>query len=213
MRNAFHLLILASSLHCIAAAGNVLFVYHSETNHTAQLAEALAAGRATVPSATCKVQTIEATDVQRDVVEWADALVIGSPVHYGNPASAMIQWFETEWEALWAAKEPPVKFGAVFATGGGLAQGVEHVLAGLQRLLWSYRARVLTPNPTRSGYSSYGAVAITGTPPYNGSSAIAQPFVDAAKRFGVIIANEVVADVISYRNKEPATRYQLNYSG
>ena len=41
---------------------------------------------------------------------------------------------------------------------GGYPQGVEHVLACLQRLLWSFRVKLLTPNPTRSGYDSYGAV-------------------------------------------------------
>ena len=188
-----NLLLVVCAFRCVSA-GNVLLVYHSEANHTMQLAEAIAAGCRSVPSATCKVQTIAQTDVGRDIIGWADALVIGSPVHYGNPASAMLRWFETDWEAHWTDATPPVKYGAVFATGGGLAQGVEHVLAGLQRLLWSYRIRVLAPNPTRSGYSSYGAVAITGTKPYFANATIAQVFINAAQGFGAVIASAVAED-------------------
>ena len=115
----------------------------------------------------------------------------GSPVHYGNPASGVISWFESEWEGHWADASPPVALGAVFATGGGLAQGLEHVLASLQRLLWSFRVQVITPNPTRSGFSSYGAVAVTGTPPWGDNvthGAIAVPFATAAREFGAQFA-------------------------
>ena len=82
------------------------------------------------------------------------------------------------------------KKGAAFATGGGLAQGLEHVIASLQRLLSSFRIQCLTPAPTRSGYDSYGAVAVTGTPPFNDTT-LAAPFVQAGEALGAIVAEAV----------------------
>ena len=188
-----------ASLHfCVFAfivsrveSANALVVYWSDTNHTANLAQIIGSGAASVPSTSVKIQTTAETNVQRDVVEWADALILGSPVHYGNPASGLVRWFETEWEDHWTDASPPVALGAVFATGGGLAQGLEHVLASLQRLLWSFRVQVLTPNPTRSGFTSYGVVAVTGTPPWGDNvthGAIAVPFATAAREFGAQFA-------------------------
>lgn len=141
-----------------------------------------------------RVQAIEQTEVEADVLRWADAVCIGSPVHYGNPAAAMLQWFEQKWEAWWEDPRFASKIGAVFSTGGGLAQGVEHVIASLQRLLVSFRIRIVTPSPTRSGYDSYGAVAVTGTPPFNTTAGvIAEPFIEAGRALGALVASAVAA--------------------
>jgi len=88
--------------------------------------------------------------------------------------------------------------GAVFATGGGLAQGLEHVLASLQRLLASFRIQTLTPSPTRSGYASYGAVAVTGTPPFD-SAALDEVFVKAGQALGSLVARTAVTQSTAWR--------------
>lgn len=101
-----------------------------------------------------------------------------------------LSWIEADWENFWTDPRSSAKYGAVFTTGGGMTQGCEHVLAGLTRVLWSFRFQMVTPDPTRSGFTSYGAVAITGTPPFNLSTpgAIAQPFVDAGFQLGADVA-------------------------
>ena len=77
------------------------------------------------------------------------------------------------------------------ATGGGIAQGIEHVLAGLTRILWSFRVRVVTPNPTRSGFSSYGAIGITGTPPFNMTGpGLNQGFILEGQELGAAVAKQ-----------------------
>ena len=172
-----------------ARCANVLVAYHSLTNHTRELATAVAAG-ARSHGADVRLQPINATDVEADALEWADAIVIGSPVHYGNPSAAMQAWFETAWEPFWEDPRLDGKIGAVFATGGGLAQGLEHVLSSLQRLLASFRIQCVTPKPTRSGYDSYGAIGVTGTPPFDGA-ALAQPFTAAGEALGALVAAEV----------------------
>lgn len=106
-------------------------------------------------------------------------------------AAAMLSWFETAWEPFWEDKRLDGKLGAVFATGGGLAQGVEHVLSSLQRLLASFRIQCVTPSPTRSGFDSYGAVAVTGTPPFDEAS-IAAVFVSAGEALGRLVATQTL---------------------
>ena len=54
---------------------------------------------------------------------------------------------------------------------------------------------MVTPDPTRSGYNSYGAIAITGTPPFNltGNGVIAEPFVDAGVNLGAVVARRAAS--------------------
>eukprot|EP01051_Picozoa_sp_SAG22_P013694 SAG22_NODE_1563_length_4114_cov_6.143711_1_plen_239_part_00 len=196
-----------------ARGGNILVVYFSVSNHTKALAEAVAEGAKSVPGATVRLQSTAETTIE-DVLGWSDALILGSPVHYGNPAAGLLSWVEMEWEHAWTDPRFTNKLGAVFATGGGMAQGVEHVLACLQRLLWSFRVKVITPNPTRSGYDSYGAVAVTGTYPYNSSlmacpdsrvSCIAAPFVQAGIALGVEVA-KAATGAKTADEEQPAAR-------
>jgi multimeric flavodoxin WrbA len=94
--------------------------------------------------------------------EWADAIVLGAPTHYGNPASQMLAWIEEDWLHHFTDERLPKKVGAVFTTAGGLAQGMEHTLTSLIRMLESFRVRVVTPDLTTGFFSSYGAIAVTG---------------------------------------------------
>ena len=189
-----------------APTSNVLVCYYSQTGHTKALASAIADGARAVAGTSVRVSAIEDTDVEADLLTWADAVVIGSPVHYGNVAGALQSWVEAKWEPFWTDARFGTKLGAVFATGGGLNQGVEHVITSLQRLLFSFRVRVLTPDPTRSGFSSYGAVAITGTPPFNMSGgAIAQPFAEAAQALGMQVADVLTSALVGAAASDVST--------
>ena len=172
-----------------ASAANVLVTYSSSTGHTKALAEAIGDG-ARKEGAHVKVMPFAAVDVERDVLLWADGFILGSPVHYGNPAADLLGWFEKSWESFWEDPRLDGKRGAAFATGGGLEQGLEHVITTLHRVLHSFRFEVVTPSPTRSGYNSYGAIAVTGTPPYFNASVgtIPYEFIDAGMDLGAVVA-------------------------
>ena len=176
----------------LSAQHTVLVVYWSETNHTAALAETIGSGASSVVGqSNVRVRRLNETSVASDLLAWASCVVIGSPTHYGNPASAVLAWVEREWEPFWTDPRFARKIGGVFTTGGGLSQGLEHVLAALQRILFSFRIRVITPDPTRDGFASYGAVAVTGTPPFNGTG-VAKPFADAAFSYGAQLATQAM---------------------
>eukprot|EP00040_Diaphanoeca_grandis_P018768 m.98761 g.98761 ORF g.98761 m.98761 type:complete len:225 (-) comp27094_c0_seq1:84-758(-) len=173
----------------------VVVVYHSETNFTKMLGQLIASG-ATEAGAQVRLLSVTDCNFSSDVLEWADGFILGSPTHYGNPSATLLQWVESDWETFWTDDRLPNKVGAVFATGGGLSQGVEHVLSGLTRLLWSFRIQVVVPDPTRSGFSSYGAVAVTGTAPFNTTKSIAQQFVGPASNLG----KDVVKQIMNSKN-------------
>lgn len=61
----------------------VAVVYSSQFNHTLALAQAIADG-ALGQGADVRLLNLQEVDFERDIVTWADALVMGCPVHYGN---------------------------------------------------------------------------------------------------------------------------------
>ena len=80
-----------------------------------------------------------------------------------------------------------------FATGGGIHQGTEGTLASLTRALLNFGFRPVTPDVTLNGYySSLGASAVTGTPPYFiNSNPVAQQFLDVGISLGIKMAKAV----------------------
>lgn len=144
-----------------------------------------------------RVQPTNSTTID-DILNWADGILLGSPTYFGNPAGQFKSWIDTEWEPFWTDPRFSTKFGAAFATGGGMAQGVEHTNSCIQRILASFRVKLLQPDPTRSGYASYGPVAVTGTYPFN-TSALGQPWVDSAATFGVKFATILSSEVQNLR--------------
>ena len=170
----------------------VVVVYYSLSGHTRALAEAIRGG-ANSSRADVRLLSVADADVEKDILDWCDAVVIGAPVHYGNVAAGLLQWAEEAWGAYWEDARFATKVGAVFATGGGMAQGLEHAITGLHRLLMSFRVALIVPPPQGSPYNSYGAVAVTGPGPFhvNGSALIAEPFADAGRALGRQVALEV----------------------
>lgn len=171
-------------------AVKILVVFHTESGHTKTLAQAIATGAKTYSGATeLRVLSCANATYAGDVL-WADAVIVGSPTHYGNPSAGILAWFEKEWEHGFTDPALSSKVGSAFATGGGVNQGVGHVVTGIQRVLESFRIEYIAPDPSRNGYHSYGAVAITGTPPYFNATApaIAPEFVQTGMDLGLKVA-------------------------
>ena len=185
------LLVFVSAAGVHRRAPNVLVVSSSKHNHTFQLGAAIAEGAAAAGAST-RVLRVADANFTRDVLGWCDAVVLGSPTHFGNPSADLLGWIEQEWASSWTAPAMGDKVGAVFATGGGLAQGLEHVVAGLSRALLSFRVRVVTPDVSAWPTSGYGAVAVTGTPPWFNDTAhqyrVDDAFLAAGRALGARVA-------------------------
>jgi len=170
----------------------VLIVYYSHSGHTKLLAEAIGAG-ARDGGTMVKIQPTNETS-GADLLS-ADAIVIGSPTYFGSQASNFSAWIETTWTPFWQHGNLSTKKGAVFTTGGGFAQGIEHVLAELIRRLVHFKMEVIYPDQTfGAGYHSYGAIAVTGTPPWNETKGVAPVFLDAAADLGRTVSKRLAED-------------------
>ncbi len=161
---------------CAAAAAatptRVLVVYDSLSNHTAQLAASVADGA--VACERCE-GTVQAVLVQANAsggfaqAAAAHGVAFGSPVFYGNPSAALLQWVVDALGPGWGNGTFADTPASVFATGGGIHQGTEGVLASLTRAALNFGFRMVTPRVARSGYySTLGASAVTGTAPWSG---------------------------------------------
>ena len=189
---------LAIALHAIALAAprEVLVVYYTKSNHTKLLAEAIGNGARGEPLTNVRVKATREA-IGDDLIR-ADAIIIGSPVHFGSQAAEFSRWIETTWTQYWQTGNLTGKLGAVFTTGGGLAQGLEFVLAELTRRLTHFRIDVVTSDMTwGAGVHSYGAVAVTGTDPWSDVGAkhasVAKVFLDAGAALGRSVAQRLAA--------------------
>ena len=168
-------------------------MYDSKTNHTKQLALALSKG-ITVGGSSVQMFHVQSADAPQYVdVAKVHGLAIGSPTYFGNPSAATLSWIANSLGDGWTNRIFADVPGAVFATGGGYHQGTEHVLSSLTRGLLNFGYRMVTPNVEVSGYfGSFGASAVTGTPPYFIDAApVDEGFIEATTAFGTKMAKAV----------------------
>lgn len=136
----------------------VLIVYYSVDGHTRLMGEAVARGARGVPGTNVKLASVfEATTVD---VQWADGIVVGSPV-YNAAVAPEVQKFINSWPFEGAPLRN--KVGAAFATGGGISAGEEVVQLNILHSMLIF-GMVVVGGPEWS--SSFGASAITGEGSY-----------------------------------------------
>jgi NAD(P)H dehydrogenase (quinone) len=144
----------------------VAVIYYSQTGTTHQLAEAVEAGareagaetrllkvKETAPdevwgnNPTWK-QHIEETsgirEATNDDLEWADAVILGSPTRYGLP-SAQLKNFLDQTGALWARGALVNKIGSSFATTATLHGGQEATILAINTVFYHYGMIIVSP--------------------------------------------------------------------
>jgi NAD(P)H dehydrogenase (quinone) len=119
---------------------NVLIVFYSFTSGgcTERMAHEVANGAAAA-NATVKVQRVNETSC--DDVAAADALIVGSPVHFANPASDVLRFFEDLQNVCfgWPLTALEKKVGGAFADGGGESKGKDTTLQAIVSALLALR--------------------------------------------------------------------------
>ena len=172
----------------------ILVIYDSRANHTYELADALARGMRSSSNSIVKMFKVNETDTPTySDVSAVHGLVIGSPVYFANPTAATLQWVAESLSPGWDNRTFQDVPAAVFATGGGIHQGTESTLSSLSRGLLNFGFQIVTPNVEHNGFfGTYGASAITGTPPYFQDTApLDAGFINAAKTFGTKFSQRV----------------------
>ncbi|MBP1999284.1 NAD(P)H dehydrogenase (quinone) [Paenibacillus shirakamiensis] len=107
---------------------NICIVYDSEGGHTEALAKAIAEGAAKVEGATIHLHSVAEADVY--TLPTMDAIIWGSPGHFGTISSGLKQWID-KLGYLWAAGQLVNKIGAVFCTTATEHGGLEATLLNL----------------------------------------------------------------------------------
>ena len=143
-------------------AQNILITYYSESGHTALMARSVEKGANQIPSAKVRLLTIDKTTA--DDLLWADAVIVGSPVHSANIAAAVQEFIRT-WP--FEKQELRDKIGAVFVTGGGISAGEELAQMNLIHSLMVFNM-IIVGGP--SWDQPFGASAVTGEAPFNSGS-------------------------------------------
>lgn len=125
--------IAASALHGTSGP-NVLVVYAADQNgQTKQVAQAVVEG-AESKGAFSRLLEVEAANYKRDVHEWADAVVVGSPVYNGNAMPAVFEFINS----FDFSDDLSMKVGGSFSTGGAASAGISSVTEQIMRGLRTF---------------------------------------------------------------------------
>ena len=129
----------------------ILITYYSRTGNTAQMADLVAQGAASVAGTEVTSRPVE--EVTPDDLLTCDALILGSPVYYGGPAAEMKALLDASVKYHGKLEG---KVGGAFATCGVFGGGVETTIMDLVAALLVHGMIV----KGESGGAHYGPVAV-----------------------------------------------------
>ena len=133
----------------------VLVTFHSVTGHTEKMAQGVTKGAKSVPGTSVVVKRVgEVTEA--DLLS-CDALIVGSPVYFGN-MSGEVKTFFDNWSkfGLFRDRKMRNKVGSVFATGAALSKGKELTVLSMFAAMFINQLIVVSDG------GGFGASATTG---------------------------------------------------
>jgi NAD(P)H dehydrogenase (quinone) len=144
----------------------VAIIYYSQTGTTYQLAKAIEEGARSAGAETrlLKVketapdeiwmgnenwkkhhdETNEIPEATNDDLEWADAVIFGTPTRYGLP-SAQLKNFMDQTGGLWARGALVNKIGSSFATTATAHGGQEATILAINTVFYHYGMIIVSP--------------------------------------------------------------------
>ncbi|MFH0988734.1 MAG: flavodoxin family protein [bacterium] len=171
------ILLFTSMLH----SQNILVTYYSQTGNTKAMAESVAKGARSIKGADVRLLTIDST--KTDDLLWADAIIVGSPVHNANVAAPVVEAM-SRWP--WPSKLKD-KIGAAFVSGGGISAGQELTQLNLLHTFLLFNM-IVVGGPTWE--QAFGAAAITDEKPFTDEQrrGVAPSFLRKAEALGKRVA-------------------------
>ncbi len=124
----------------------ILIIYDSRTGNTEEMAKAIAEGIKDMEVEIKRVEKASLKDLER-----ADAIIFGSPTHFGCMTSKMKEFIEKS-NDIWGKLDK--KIGAAFTSSGGISGGNETTLMSLIRAMLIHGMLVTSPK------GRYGVVVI-----------------------------------------------------
>ena len=140
------------------AAVSVLVVYHSASGNTEKMAHGVVDGAKAVSGVSVALK--RAGEVVANDLVSSDAVIVGSPVYFGNMSGEVKTFFDhwglTSKFDLFRERKMRNKIGAAFATGGGISNGKEVTMLSILAAMLVNQMIVV------SGGGAFGASATTG---------------------------------------------------
>jgi NAD(P)H dehydrogenase (quinone) len=142
----------------------ILIAFHSQTGNTANLAAAVRDGAASVPGVDVRLRSV-AEAVPDDIVR-ADAILLGTPVHWGNLSAESKRFLDRVGEVLGKAGKTlgEGRTAGVFCTAGSPSNGQEMARLGAIAAFLDMRF-VVIGGVNDDGFGSLGPQAVTGGSP------------------------------------------------
>jgi multimeric flavodoxin WrbA len=111
----------------------LLVVSHSRTGGTSELLDAVLAGIAEGGGDEVELRSLETTDAGPDDVEWADAVILGTPERFGYVAGLMKDFLERIYYPLLdrTRGKPWAMFVKAGNDGSGAVRSVQRIITGL----------------------------------------------------------------------------------
>ena len=133
----------------------VIVTYHTATGNTEKMAQGVAEGVKVVSDTTAVLKRVG--DVTEADLLSCDALIVGSPVYFGN-MSGEVKTFFDNWSkfGLFRDRKMRNKVGSAFATGAALSNGKELTVLSM------FAAMLINQMIVVSGGGGFGASATTG---------------------------------------------------
>jgi NAD(P)H dehydrogenase (quinone) len=145
----------------------VAVIYYSATGTTYDLARAVEAGakeagaevrfrkvRELAPEEAIKsnegwskhrLQTQDVEEASNDDLEWADAIILGTPTRYGLPAAQLKQFIDGT-GPLWGSGKLVNKIGSSFTTTSTAHGGQETTLTALNNVFYHWGSIIVAPS-------------------------------------------------------------------
>jgi len=137
----------------------VLITYHSVTGNTEKMAQGVADGAKSVIGATADLKRVN--DVVTEDLLSADAVIVGSPVYFGN-VSGEVKTFLDNWFlkfGVFRDAKMRNKVGAAFVTGAAISNGKETAMQAIHAALMMNQMVIVSAG---GAFGAYGASATTG---------------------------------------------------
>jgi NAD(P)H dehydrogenase (quinone) len=167
----------------------VLIAYHSASGNTEKMAQGVAEGAKTASGANVVVKRV--VDVATDDLLSSDAVIVGSPVYFGNMSGEVKTFFDNWLLKFGVFRDFKMrnKVGAAFATGASVSNGKELTMLAILEAMLVNQMIVI------GGGGAFGASATTGPD----SPGIDEKELAAARDLGKRVAE--VASVIKRGTK------------
>jgi NAD(P)H dehydrogenase (quinone) len=148
----------ASQAQGPVAGANMLIAYHSVTGNTEKMAQGVAEGARTMSGTSVILKRVG--DVTAEDLLSSDAVIVGSPVYFGNMAGE-VKTFIDNWLLkfdFFREFKMRNKVGGAFATGGSISNGKEITMMAILEAMLINKMIVTSAG----GTFGFGASATTG---------------------------------------------------